>query len=178
MGVGRGSIPGVPRRQCMVPELLRPLTSADPSTRCTRCSSRVTTCSTTMRWKGWICPRPTSLTDYRPSHQRPIQVHLSPSFLLQPFHLTITRLKLSIRANPILLWPLFQIYQIYISRYLYQQNLLNSQGDPNSGARVWLIMYFCPLDCTCMCATLLKVQSTARGNGEWPQMRRLQIPLY
>ena len=119
-----GGGPSNPRRQCVVPELLCPLTSADPSTRCTHCSSVVTTCTNTtkVRWKGWICPRPPRpcLPDYRPTHQRPIQVHLSPSFLLQPFDLTIVRLKLSIRPNRLLLCLLSQID-------LFQRNLLQSR---------------------------------------------------
>ena len=101
------------------------LTSADPSTRCTHCSARchnLHPTTTTIRWKGWICPRPPRpcLPDYRPTHQRPIQVHLSPSFLLQPFDLTIVRLKLSIRPNRLLLCLLSQIY-------LFQRNLLQSR---------------------------------------------------
>ena len=60
---GLGGGPSHPRRQCMVPELLRPqLTSADPSTRCTHCMQHcvVTTCTTTMM-ERMDMPRPLTI---------------------------------------------------------------------------------------------------------------------
>ena len=143
LGVGRGPIPSqgpIPQTTAAVPELLlRPLTSADPSTPCTHC----TLCSHNLQHDDGYAP---ALTDYRPSHQRPIQVHLSPSFLLHPFDLTIIRLKLSIRANRILLWLLSHIY-------LYQRNLPQSTRRLNCvkplGRGYGLNMFFCPLFSIC-----------------------------
>ena len=150
LGVGRGPIPSQgpsPRRQqwcrncCCAPS--PQLTPARPALTALTAAAQSQLAARRCDGKDGYTP---ALTDYRPSHQRPIQVHLSPSFLLHPFDLTIIRLKLSIRANRILLWLLSHIY-------LYQRNLPQSTRRLNCvkplGRGYGLNMFFCPLFSIC-----------------------------